>query len=69
MPQYDSVARKVYVNLRNTVNLPKAHKIAVVDREKRTILGTWGTGAAFANYPMALDEANHRLFVVFVPVP
>jgi len=46
------------------VNLPKARKIAVVDREKHSIIGTWRTGMAFANYPMALDEANHRLFVV-----
>jgi len=46
------------------VNLPKARKIAVVDREKHAIIGTWRTGMAFANYPMALDEAGHRLFVV-----
>jgi YVTN family beta-propeller protein len=46
------------------VNLPKSHKIAVVDREKRSIIATWGTGMAFANYPMALDEKDHRLFVV-----
>jgi hypothetical protein len=46
------------------VNLPKSRKIAVVDREKHTILATWKTGMAFANYPMALDESEHRLFVV-----
>jgi len=46
------------------VNLPKSHKIAVVDREKHAITTTWGTGMAFANYPMALDEKNHRLFVI-----
>jgi DNA-binding beta-propeller fold protein YncE len=46
------------------VNLPKSRKVAVVDREKHTITATWGTGMAFANYPMALDEKNHRLFVV-----
>jgi DNA-binding beta-propeller fold protein YncE len=46
------------------VNLPKSLKIAVVDREKRTILQTWRTDGATANYPMALDEADHRLFVV-----
>src|SRR5712691_2398206 len=49
---------------RTYVNLPKSHKIAVLDREKRTMITTWGTGMAFANYPMALDEVNHRLFVV-----
>ncbi len=46
------------------VNLPKSRKVAVVDREKHTIIGTWRTGVAFANYPMVLDEADHRLFVV-----
>jgi len=46
------------------VNLPKSRKVAVVDREKHAIIGTWRTGTAFANYPMALDEADHRLFVV-----
>ena len=46
------------------INLPKSRKVAVVDREKHTIIGTWRTGMAFANYPMALDEADHRLFVV-----
>ena len=46
------------------VNLPKSRKIAVVDREKHTIIGSWKTDMAFANYPMALNESDHRLFVV-----
>lgn len=46
------------------VNLPKSRKIAVLDRQKGTVLTTWGTGMSFNNYPMALDEQNHRLFVV-----
>jgi len=46
------------------VNLPKSRKVAVVDREKHAITVSWGTGMAFANYPMALDEKDHRLFVV-----
>jgi len=46
------------------VNLPKSRKVVVLDREKRTITATWNTGMAFANYPMALDESDHRLFVV-----
>ena len=46
------------------VNLPKSLKIAVVNREERTILGTWRTDGTTANYPMALDETDHRLFVV-----
>jgi len=46
------------------VNLPESRKIAVVDREKHTLIGTWKTDMAFANFPMALDEDDHRLFVV-----
>jgi DNA-binding beta-propeller fold protein YncE len=46
------------------VNLPKSRKIAVLDREKRSIIATWPIGIALANYPMALDQADHRLFVV-----
>jgi len=46
------------------INLPKSRKVAVVDREKRTIVATWSLGMMLANYPMALDEADHRLFVV-----
>ena len=46
------------------VNLPRSRKIAVLDRKTRAVLDSWGTGGPFANYPMALDEENHRLFVV-----
>ena len=46
------------------VNLPNSRKVAVLDREKHTILATWKTDMAFANFPMALDESEHRLFVV-----
>jgi len=46
------------------VNLPKSRKIAVVDRESHSIVTTWSTGMSLANYAMALDEGDHRLFVV-----
>lgn len=46
------------------VNLPGSRKIAVVDRNRGAVIASWGTDAAFSNFPMALDEANHRLFVV-----
>ena len=46
------------------VNLPKSRKVVVVDREKHAIIATWKTDMAFANYPMALDESDRRLFVV-----
>ncbi|OJV40197.1 MAG: hypothetical protein BGO25_03355 [Acidobacteriales bacterium 59-55] len=46
------------------VNLPGSRKIDVVDRKTRTVLSSWGTGGPLANFPMALDEQDHRLFVV-----
>jgi YVTN family beta-propeller protein len=46
------------------VNLPDSRKIAVIDREKRSVVATWKTDDALANFPMALDEKDHRLFVV-----
>lgn len=56
--QLERDSAKIYVNL------PKSRKVAVVDREKRSVIASWGTGMAFANYPMSLDEKDHRLFVV-----
>ena len=46
------------------VNLPKSGKIAVVDRDAHSVVTTWSTGLALVSYAMALDEADHRLFVV-----
>jgi DNA-binding beta-propeller fold protein YncE len=45
------------------VNVPSSRHIAVVDRDKERVVAEWKTDLAFANFPMALDEANHRLFV------
>jgi YVTN family beta-propeller protein len=44
-------------------NVPNARQVAVIDREKREVINKWNTGLAFGNFPMALDEANHRLFI------
>lgn len=46
------------------VNLPNSRKIAVVDRKARKVVASWTTGGPQSNFPMALDEANHRLLVV-----
>ena len=45
------------------VNVPDARQIAIIDREKRAVIATWPMTEYKANFPMALDEANHRLFV------
>jgi YVTN family beta-propeller protein len=46
------------------VNLPRSGKISVVDRTTQKVIGAWKTGGPQSNFPMALDEANHRLMVV-----
>ena len=45
------------------VNVPNSRHVAVIDRDKGEVIATWKTDLAFGNFPMALDEANHRLFV------
>jgi YVTN family beta-propeller protein len=45
------------------VNVPDAEQVAVVDREKRAVVATWPMEEFRGNFPMALDEANHRLFI------
>jgi len=45
------------------VNVPNARQVAVIDRDKGEVIAQWKTDLAFGNFPMALDEANHRLFV------
>src|SRR5262249_22766497 len=55
--QLESSGRRIFVNV------PSAGHIAVVDRDARKVAAIWPVTAARANYPMALDEAHHRLFV------
>jgi hypothetical protein len=45
------------------VNVPNARHVAVIDRDQGKVVATWKTDLAFGNFPMALDETNHRLFV------
>jgi DNA-binding beta-propeller fold protein YncE len=45
------------------VNVPTADQVAVVDRAAMKVVATWPMITAKSNFPMALDEANHRVFV------
>src|SRR5438552_18014842 len=45
------------------VNVPNADQIAVVDRASMKVVATWPVVSAKSNFPMALDEANHRMFM------
>ena len=45
------------------MNVPNARHVAVVDRDKGEVIATWRTYLAFGNFPIALDETHHRLFI------
>jgi hypothetical protein len=45
------------------VNVPNSRHVAVIDRDKGQVTAKWQRDLAFGNFPMALDEVNHRLFV------
>ena len=45
------------------VNVPNSRHVAVIDRDKGEVIARWQTDLAFGNFPMGLDEANHRLFI------
>jgi DNA-binding beta-propeller fold protein YncE len=45
------------------VNVPTAQHVAVIDRDKREVVARWKTDGALANFPIAVDELNHRLFI------
>src|SRR5262249_40507712 len=44
------------------VNVPDCKEIAVADAAKHRIFAKWPMKEFQANFPMALDESNHRLF-------
>ncbi len=45
------------------VNVPKDNSIAVIDREKESVVTKWSLTGVQRNFPMELDERDHRLFV------
>ncbi len=47
------------------VNVPESNSIEVIDAQKRTMVAKWPNNESAGNYPMALDEDSHRLFVVY----
>jgi DNA-binding beta-propeller fold protein YncE len=47
------------------INVPDAHEIEVADVLTGQIVGKWKNTNASANFPMALDDANNRLFVAY----
>jgi DNA-binding beta-propeller fold protein YncE len=45
------------------VNVPSAKHVAVIDRRDMKVVAAWPIAGAESNYPMALDEEGHRLFI------
>src|SRR5262245_38773466 len=45
------------------VNVPATDQVAVIDRTTMKVTATWPVVSAKANFPMALDEASHRLLI------
>jgi len=58
MPQYDSAARKVYVNLRST------NHVAEVDPATDRILGQYPVEGCQFNHGMAVDSERRRAFLL-----
>src|SRR5258707_5737636 len=58
MPQYDPVARKVYVNLQDE------DAFAVIDPATDTVVGRYPVGRCKGNHGMAHDSEHHRAFLV-----
>jgi DNA-binding beta-propeller fold protein YncE len=45
------------------VNVPRRNEVVVLDVKSQSVIANWALMDAGMNYPMALDEADHRLFV------
>jgi DNA-binding beta-propeller fold protein YncE len=45
------------------VNVPDKQEVEVADLAKETVVARWPVAGCTTNFPMALDEAHHRLFV------
>jgi DNA-binding beta-propeller fold protein YncE len=54
--QFDKSLQRLFVNL------PDAHIVGVVDLTQSLLVGKWENSAS-ANFPMAIDRADHRVFV------
>jgi DNA-binding beta-propeller fold protein YncE len=57
MPQYDPVARKVYVNLQDE------NIFAVIDPATDEVIGRYPVGRCKGNHGMTIDSEHHRAFL------
>ncbi len=45
------------------LNSPSPSQVIVIDTDKNEVVSSYPLKLAGANYPLAIDEANHRLFI------
>ena len=57
--QIDKFGNKVFVNV------PDDDSIIVADKKNFKVISKWSLTSATQNFPMEIDEGNHRLFVGF----
>lgn len=55
--QLDKAANRIYVNV------PDEKQIEVIDMNNNKVTDRWKMTEASSNFPMSLDETNHRLFI------
>lgn len=55
--QIDKALNKIYVNI------PFQSQIEIIDIGKYAVVDSWRLSQISANFPMSLDEGNHRLFI------
>jgi DNA-binding beta-propeller fold protein YncE len=55
--QLEESGKKIFVNVR------PSKQVALIDSEKREVTALWPLKNVKDNFPMALDETNHRLFI------
>lgn len=55
--QFEKRGKRIFVNV------PSKKEIAVVDRMQPKVVAEWPLSDAESNFPLALDEVGHRLFV------
>jgi len=55
--QVDKKLRQLFVNV------PDAHMIGVIDLTQLKLIDKWVRNSSTANFPMALDSNQHRLFI------
>jgi DNA-binding beta-propeller fold protein YncE len=63
LPRHPEAFQPESAGPRLFVNVPEAHEVVVADRRTFNVVATWPVALAQANFPMAIDESGHRLFI------